>query len=148
MSLVSLCLLGCPCRYDGQSRPREEVLARLSNEPMIPVCPENLAGMPTPRPKVYIERGTGEDVLDHTSRVLRDDGHDVTADVLRAVQGICRQAEVFGVERAYLAERSPSCGVEVTAGPDGARPGPGVLAAALRRAGIEVIGVGSGEPRA
>jgi uncharacterized protein YbbK (DUF523 family) len=107
---------------------------------MIAVCPENLAGFPTPRIKIHIEGGSGDDVLDGRAFVKNEDGMDVTAAMLHATRQIEKQVEVLRVRRAYLKERSPSCGCRLTAGPDGARPGRGVAAAALRRKGVEVIG--------
>lgn len=141
MDLVSLCLLGCPCRYDGGSRPDAAVLARLRDEVVIPVCPENLAGLPTPRPRIHISAGTGEDVLDGHARVVSEDGRDVTDGLLRAAEVLAALAEALPIKTAYLKERSPSCGVTQTAGPEGVRDGVGVAAAALRRAGVRIVGV-------
>jgi len=141
VNFVSLCLLGCPCRYDGKSKSSQEMLDLLGREVMVPICPENLAGFPTPRLKIHIQGGAGEDVLDGRARVLREDGVDVTADLNRAADLICALAESWGIDRAYLKERSPSCGVTQTAGPDGALEAAGVVAAALRRANVTIIGV-------
>jgi uncharacterized protein YbbK (DUF523 family) len=117
------------------------MLDLMRREPVTPVCPENLAGFPTPRPRIHLESGVGGDVLDGRARVIREDGKDVTGAMLLAVGRLQEMAKALGVERAFLKERSPSCGVAMTAGPRGPVQGMGVAAAALRRAGIEVIGV-------
>ena len=67
--LVSACLLGCPCRYDGASKPHPEVLALAERHALVPVCPEQLGGLPTPRPPAE-RRG---------DRVMTEAGADVTA---------------------------------------------------------------------
>ena len=53
--LVSACLLGLACRYDGAAKPREEILALKERHELIPVCPEQLGGLPTPRPPAEIQ---------------------------------------------------------------------------------------------
>lgn len=141
MNIVSLCLLGCPCRYNGKAKTNEFIVDRLKEEAMLPICPENLAGFPTPRHRIYIEDGTGEDVLDGSARVVTEDGRDVTEDLLRVARIVELQIETLGVKKAYLQERSPSCGPTRTAGPEGERSGMGVIAAVLHRAGVEVVGM-------
>lgn len=141
--LVSACLLGRACRYDGKDNRDfvlEEELIR-NGEEAIPFCPEEAAGMPTPRTPLYIEARSAEAVLDGEDRMVTELGEDVTRELLRSAEltvSECRQHEIT---RAYLKERSPSCGVKCThvdAVPVG---GPGLTTALLRRAGIEVIGV-------
>lgn len=98
--LVSACLLGVACRYDGQSRP----CPMLQNLPpdihLIPVCPEILGGLPTPR--ISAER------VNHTVRTK--DGRDVTAAYRRGAEEVLRLARIFNCRAAILKERSPSCG--------------------------------------
>ncbi len=129
--LVSACLLGLPCRYDGKSKPCDQLIALAGKHTLIPVCPEQLGGLPTPRPPAEI-RG---------DRVRTDTGADVT-DAYRL--GADCAARVYAINRcdcAVLKARSPSCGRGVIY--DGTfsgrlTAGDGVTAAALARAGAAV----------
>ena len=99
--LVSACLLGLRCRYDGQSK-RMDGLERLLALPvsLVPVCPEVFGGLPTPR--MPAER-QGE-------RVRALDGRDVTENYRRGAEETLRLAQLLGARTALLKERSPSCG--------------------------------------
>jgi len=131
--LVSACLLGVPCRYDGQAKPCPAVLALMDRHTLIPVCPEQLGGLPTPR-NPSERRGR---------RVVSSAGADVTAAYRRGAEETLRLARLYGCEAAILKERSPSCGSgEIY---DGTftrtlTPGDGVAAALLRARGIRVLG--------
>ncbi len=133
--LISACLLGERCRYDGASQPLaadklEKLRARFE---LIPVCPERDGGLPTPR--IPSERRSG--------RVVNRAGEDVTAFFERGAAEALRLAREHGCTRALLKERSPSCGSgEIY---DGSFSGAlihgwGVAAEALRDAGVEVAG--------
>ena len=131
--LVSACLLGVSCRYDGQSKsyPLMDELCR--RHEVIPVCPEQLGGLPTPRTPA--ER-KGE-------RVVTKTGGDVTAQYRRGAEEVLRLARKLGCTVAVLKERSPSCGSGQIY--DGSftgtlTAGDGVTARLLREAGIRVIG--------
>ena len=131
--LVSACLLGVCCRYDGQAKPHEGALSLLGRHTLIPVCPEIYGGLATPRPAA--ER-VGE-------RVLTAQGGDVTAQYRRGAEETLRLGRLYGCEAALLKERSPSCGSGVIHNGrfDGGRtPGDGVTAALLRANGIAVYG--------
>ena len=101
-TLISACLLGCACRYDGASQPLpEDALSRLrASDALVPVCPEQLGGLPTPRDPA--ERA-GE-------RVLTASGADVTEQYRRGALEALRIAKTLGCTRAVLKSRSPSCG--------------------------------------
>lgn len=133
--LVSACLLGVACRYDGRSCPDAAALRLAAAGRAVPVCPEQLGGLGTPRPAAEI---VGD-------RVLARDGADVTAAFERGAQETLRLAEALGARRALFRDGSPSCGVtrvrDGTFG-GGHRPGCGVTTARLRRAGIEVRAAG------
>lgn len=141
-ALVSACLLGVPCRYDGghkQSRMIDQLGERYE---WVPVCPEEMGGLPTPRPPAEIDEGDGADVLDGRSHVRQvESGADVTAEYLRGAERSLALAREKGATRAYLKSRSPSCGCgEITR--KGIRlPGDGVTAALLKRHGIDVVSV-------
>ncbi len=98
--LVSACLLGLCCRYDGQSRADGNVLALLKAHTLVPVCPEQLGGLPTPRCPCEI-RG---------DRVIARDGTDRTAEYQRGAEEALRLCRLFSCEAAVLKARSPSCG--------------------------------------
>ena len=140
--LVSACLLGRTCRYDG-SHNHDTDLERdlhLAGRRPVPFCPEEEGGLPTPRPPAWLTEGDAEAVLDGTARVVRADGADVTEAFLagaRRALATCRREEIH---RAYLKERSPSCGACRTHVDGEPRDGPGVTTALLRRAGITVEG--------
>ena len=98
--LISACLLGVRCRYDGGSKPQEPILRLMEKYTLIPVCPEQLGGLPTPRlPSERIG-----------AQVVMKDGTDVTAAYRRGAEEALRLARLFGCRRAVLKERSPSCG--------------------------------------
>ncbi len=129
--LVSACLLGVMCRYDGQSRPDEKVLGLLKNHVLVPVCPEQLGGLSTPRCPCEI-RG---------DRVMSRDGDDRTAEYEKGALEALRLCRLFSCEAAVLKAKSPSCGLGCVY--DGTfsgtlRPGDGVTAGLLIQNGIPV----------
>lgn len=130
--LVSACLLGTPCRYDGESRPSPSVLALLKKHTLIPVCPEILGGLPTPR--VPAER-QGE-------RVINQRGEDVSAAYERGAREARHLFSLYNAKAALLKAKSPSCGKgEIYDGSFSHRlkEGNGVTAEALLSAGIPVF---------
>jgi len=129
--LVSACLLGVCCRYDGGSKPADAVLALAPRFHLVPVCPEQLGGLPTPRPR-HERAGEG---------IVSEHGQDGTEAFERGAQEALRIAQITGCRRAILKARSPSCGVgEIYDGTfSGALVrGDGVLAEKLKKAGIAV----------
>lgn len=138
--------MGAPVRHDGGARPVEDprLAAWRAEGRLVPLCPEGLGGLPTPRPPAEIEPGqTATSVLAGAARILTDSGADVTEAFVAGAHRALRIAQETGCAFALLTERSPSCGVrEVHAGRhDGTRiPGQGVTAALLLRHGIAVFG--------
>lgn len=133
MILVSACLLGCACRYDGQSKPHPLAQELTKRGLAVPVCPEQLGGLPTPR-KPSERRG---------DRVVMSDRRDVTAEYHRGAEETLRLARLYGCTAAVLKERSPSCGCGRIY--DGTftgtlTDGDGVTAALLKENGIRVYG--------
>jgi len=129
--LVSSCLLGISCRYDGESRPSPEAFQLIKGvNGVIPVCPEQLGGLATPRPAARLMGGDGFDVLAGRAKVVRvKDGKDVTAAFVAGAKECLRLVKLFGLEEAVLKSRSPSCGL---------RKPVGVTAAAILLAGVSV----------
>ena len=132
--LVSACLLGEPCRYDGKSKPCEAVLELRKNHTLIPVCPEVMGGLPTPRAASEIQSdGT----------VRNREGRDVTARYLRGAEEVLRIAQEQHCEAAILKEKSPACGKGQIY--DGSftgtlTEGNGICASLLTENGISVFG--------
>ncbi|MBQ8111426.1 MAG: DUF523 domain-containing protein [Clostridia bacterium] len=130
--LVSACLMGVQCRYDGKAQPMDRLAEILSALHPIPVCPEQLGGLCTPRVPAE-RRGT---------RVVNRDGADVTDAFERGAAQVCALASLCGARCALLKARSPSCGCgEIYDGSFTGRiiPGSGVAAQALERMGVPVF---------
>jgi len=141
--LVSACLLGRRCRYDG-SHNEDRVLEReLAARGLraVPFCPEEEGGLGTPRPAAWIESSAAAAVIDGRERVLTEAGADVTGGFLRGARGALETCRTRGIRRAFLKERSPSCGVCRTHAGGKLVEGPGVTTELLRRNGIAVEGV-------
>ena len=112
--LVSACLLGCECRYDGKSKPCEKVLelAKEKDTVLIPVCPEQLGGLSTPRLPSERQR-TARGSLRSISRpgaVLMNDGTDVSSAYRKGAEAALKIARIDGIDFAVLKSGSPSCG--------------------------------------
>ncbi len=98
--LVSACLLGVPCRYDGKSKPQQEVMALKNKYELIPVCAEVLGGLTTPR--------IGAEIIGN--KVIRKDGVDVTYEYNKGADKILEIAKENNCKIAILKSKSPSCG--------------------------------------
>ena len=98
--LISACLLGTCCRYDGASKPHPLAAALAAEHQLVPLCPEQLGGLATPR--MPAER-QGE-------RVVTRNGGDVTDAYRGGAEEALRLCRLLGCEAAVLKERSPSCG--------------------------------------
>ena len=141
--LVSACLLGKACRYDGRDN-RDGVLEReleRKGQRAVPFCPEEHGDLGTPRPPAWIDTRSAAAVIDGRDRVVTELGRDVTASFLKGAAGALDTCRAHGIQRAFLKERSPSCGVAQTHVAGELQPGPGVTTELLQRAGIEVQGV-------
>jgi len=139
--LVSSCLLGLPTRYDGRSKASKRVHAYLKRHHLvpIPVCPEQLAGLPTPRPKTCFFRGDGRSLLAGDGEVRNEYQQVVNKPFLHGARQVLAIARLSNCQRALLKERSPSCGCrEIYRGEDRV-PGMGVTAALLEKHGIDVF---------
>lgn len=130
--VVSACLAGIPCRYDGRSNLRPEVSRLVASGQAIPVCPEELGGLPTPR--IPCEQRNG--------RIISSQGKDVTSAFTAGAEAALYVAEEYGCTAAILKARSPSCGCGRIY--DGTfthtlTDGDGVFAALLRRKHFELF---------
>ncbi len=122
MILVSACLVGVRCRYDGERLevPEEARKAQERGECLLPVCPEQLGGLPTPRPKNDLTWRRAKPT------VIDEEGRDVTPEFLSGAEETLRIARLLGAKRAIFKSRSPSCGED------------GITTRFLRKQGIEV----------
>ncbi|NLJ34097.1 MAG: DUF523 domain-containing protein [Firmicutes bacterium] len=141
MILVSACLLGLHTRYDQGTCHNQELIDLLRQGLVIPVCPEQLGGLPTPRPCSEIKGGSGPDVLAGRAMVQSREGDDFTEQYIRGAQEALYLAQLLKTPAAILKAHSPACGSKKIY--DGShkrvlRPGVGVLAALLRENGITV----------
>ena len=130
--LISACLLGIPCRWHGRrAKRRDKLIERLKRKyVLVPVCPEQLGGMPTPRTSEMLN-GTGAQVLDEGLRIIAPEtGEDVTRCHVRGAEYTLEIAQIVGANRAYLKSGSPSCDRDAVAGE------------ILHRGGVRVIRVG------
>lgn len=139
--LVSACLQGVPCRFDGRGKASADMAEAIGDRRPVSFCPEVAAGLPTPRRPAEIVGGDGHDVLDGRARVVDDTGHDVTEAFLDGAGRALEAARRTGCTEALLMARSPSCGRGTVH--DGTfagrlREGDGVTAALLERHGITV----------
>ncbi len=130
--VVSACLLGVQCNHRGQASPAPAVQRLAGSYRLIPVCPETIGGLPTPRPAAELQPD---------GAVRTAEGVDVTSAYDRGAEATVALARATGARRAILKSRSPSCGCRKVY--DGTfsrtlRDGEGVTAAALRRAGIDL----------
>ena len=110
MKLVSACLCGINCKYNGGNNLRPYFRELLSTGQIVPVCPEQLGGLTTPRIPCELTGGTGEDVLAGQARACTRKGVDVTDELIRGAQEALNIAITAGVKVAILQSRSPSCG--------------------------------------
>ena len=129
--LVSACLLGVACRYDGRGQAIPRLNELLAACEVIPVCPEQLGGLPTPRtPSERVG-----------ARVLSKNGADVTDAFRRGADAACQLARLYGARLALMKARSPSCGAgTIYDGSFSGRvaPGDGVTGEALKAMGLDV----------
>ena len=132
--LVSACLLGEPCRYDGESRPCAHIIKLKERHTLIPVCPEVLGGLPTPRPASEIQAD---------GSVKNCVGADVTKEYRWGAEAALAIAREQGAKVAILKEKSPACGKGRVYDGSFTRTlceGNGVCAELLLQNGIRVLG--------
>lgn len=132
VKLCSACLLGINCRYDGKNKLDKNVLELTKKELLVPVCPEQLAGLPTPREPSEIKNG----------RVFTISGKDITEQFERGAKETLKIAKVFGIKEAIFKQKSPSCGCGLIY--DGSfcgrvTKGDGITTSLLKKNNIKVV---------
>lgn len=131
MKIVSACLAGINCRLDGTARPCQKIINLVTQGEAMPVCPEQLGGLSTPRPPT-------EQI---GNKVVTKEGKDVTAAFKRGAQETLKLAKLINCEEAILKSKSPSCGCgQIYDGTFSGKliEGDGILTALLKKNGISV----------
>ena len=137
--IVSACLAGVACRFDGRYCREESVVSLVREGRALPVCPEQLGGLPTPRPPAEFRGGDGREVLAGGAEVADQAGLTVTGHYLRGAIESARLAKTFGATGAILRDRSPSCGLRRVYVDGRLRGGRGVAAALLESEGLKLV---------
>ena len=141
MILVSACLVGVNCKYNGGNNYNEEIFNLVKEGKAIPICPEQLGGLSTPRYPAEIR------VIDGEKRVINNQNVDVTEEFEKGAEEVLKLVKQLNITKAILQPRSPSCGVgKIYSGNfDGKLvDGNGVLVDLLLQNGVEVVNVGDG----
>ena len=142
--LVSACLLGMSCRYDGCSCESPEVKTLLKTYELVPFCPEVFGGMPTPRKKSGIrscrtgDPSTGKEVWEKQAVVVSEEGEDVTPFFVKGAKECLKLAKMLNIKKALLKGRSPSCGKTSISCFGNIISGSGVCAFYLGKNGVEI----------
>jgi len=132
MKLVSACLIGIKCRYDGKSNLNKKCLGLFKKGKLIPVCPEQLGGLQTPREKSEIQKN---------GKILTKSGKDVTKNFIKGARKTLKLVKLLEIKEAMLKSKSPSCGCgKIYDGTFSGRliKGNGVTAALLKKNKIKV----------
>lgn len=142
MILISACLCGENCKYNGGNNKSDKVLAQFEGNELLKVCPEVLGGLSTPRVPAEIQGGTAQDVLEGRARIQTATGVDVTEAFIKGAQEVFALAQTYSIQKAVLKAKSPSCGKGVIY--DGSFSGKrivgnGVTTQLLLNSGIEVV---------
>ena len=131
MKIISACLAGVTCRYDCKSKPNKDIIKMVEDGKAIPVCPEQLGGMSTPRPPSE----------EFAGKFMTIEGQDVTEQYYRGASEALKIAKIAGCDEAFLKSKSPMCGVgEIYDGKFGGKmiQGDGLFVRMLKKAGIKV----------
>lgn len=142
MILVSACLLGINCKYNGDNNKNEKIEKYLKDKKYVLVCPEQLGGLSTPRDPAEIVRLDGTDVIDGKTSVINNKRLDVTKKFKNGALETLKIAKLYNCKKAILKDGSPSCGSSCIY--DGTftgkkKQGMGVTTAILTKNGIEVV---------
>jgi uncharacterized protein YbbK (DUF523 family) len=144
MKLVSACLLGVNCNFEGKNWLDPTLLKEFAKGNLFPVCPEVLGGSSIPRGPAEIIGGDGQDVLEGKAKVINIDGVDVSRKFVKGAFETLRIAQAVGATEALLIEKSPSCGCgKIFDGTfsDKFKDGYGVTVALLKQNGIEITSI-------
>ena len=141
--MVSACLLGICCRYDGRHSLCPGLMDFKGDHQLIPFCPEQLGGLPTPRPPSVIKGGNGRTLLKGIGTVMDDRGNDVSDAFKKGARKSLKFAEMAKAGAAIMKDRSPSCGLLTPYCDTPSGTGIGVTAALFQSKGIKIIELGA-----
>ncbi len=141
--LVSACLLGKQCRYDGDHRKSDDVLSSIKDAgiQVISFCPESQV-FGIPRPSCMIYNGDGQNILKGTTaKVLDINNKDITKGLIKGAKLALSQVKIYGIAQAIMKEKSPSCGVHYVYNGNTGKliSGMGVTSALLKLNGVELF---------
>ncbi len=136
--IVSACLLGERCRYDGKDKEHPEVVRFLQNKKYVSVCPELLAGWGSPRPAVQFSGGGASEVVEGKAGIRDNLGRDRTESLTKGINEALRLVRSSDPGEAILKEKSPSCGVMQVYRDGKLTRGEGLFTHRLREKGIRV----------
>lgn len=137
--IVSACLAGLNTRFDGTSCKDRKVSELVKRGKALPICPELLGGLSIPRFPAQIVEGEGKDVLNGRSRVINQEGEDITEFFTRGAYRFLEIAKLFNIRKAIMKDKSPSCGCGRVHSSKGIIRGDGVTTSLLRSKGLEII---------
>ena len=140
--MVSACLLGIRCRYDGQHSLCPDLAHFMGSHPFIPFCPEQLGGLPTPRAAARIIGRDGHTVLSGKGKLLDMDGKDVTLAFKRGAEEAFKLAVLSKIAVAIMKKKSPSCGLQTPYCDTSSGTGFGVTAALFKAEDIRMLELG------
>lgn len=138
MILISACLVGINCKYNGKNNYNEKALELVKSGQAIPICPEQLGGLTTPRNPSEIK------TINNKRYVINNKNEDVTDEFVRGAKEVLKLAKELDVEKVILQSRSPSCGVgKIYSGNFDRKlvDGNGILAQMLIDNDIEVVDI-------
>ena len=144
MKLISACLVGINCKYDGENNLPNlplKILEEYKQGKLIPICPEQLGGLSTPRIPAQIQNASGEDVLDGKAKILTEKGADLTEQFVKGAEEVLKIAKALNIKEVIFKQRSPSCGCgQINDGTftKTVKEGDGITTALLKRNGISV----------
>lgn len=136
MILVSSCLLGINCKYNGKNNYSEKLEKILKDEQVLPLCAEQLGGLTTPRSPAEIK------LINSEKHVINKNGEDVTENFIRGANEVLKMVKKFNIKKAILKDKSPSCGKGLVYSgnfDDILVNGNGILTDLLIKNGVEVI---------
>ena len=139
-NIFSACLLGINCKYNGENNFRKDIYRIYITEGGIPVCPEQLGGLPTPREPASFNGGDGKKVLSGNAKILGlETGRDLTENFIKGAEEVIKIIKEQEIKCAYLKEGSPSCGVNFVYYGKERADGTGVTTAKLKEFNINII---------
>jgi uncharacterized protein YbbK (DUF523 family) len=136
--IVSACLVGKPCRYDGGSKAHAGVMRFLRGKRYVALCPEMLAGWKSPRPPVEYHGGGADEVAEGKASIQDNRGRDRTRSLVKGILKALKEVVSSRAKEAILKEKSPSCGVKRVYRDGKLTRGQGLFTYWLRRNGFRV----------